>query len=128
MAMANEGQPHGLSRFLKPAAWLLLVAVIVITLVPAAYRPETPLPLKVERALGFAVMTFVFTLAYPGRWRAILLVGIVGAIGLELMQFIIPSRDPSPVDAVVKAIGAGMGVAGAMVVRRVAGLAQARSG
>ena len=110
--------------FLKLAAWLLLVAVIVITLVPAEYRPETLLPLKVERALGFAVMTFVFTLAYPRWWRAILLVAIAGAVGLELLQFMIPSRDPSPVDAVVKAIGAGMGVAGAMLVRRLTGPGQ----
>lgn len=126
--MANDGQGRKLSMVLKLAAWLLLVAVIVITLVPAEYRPETPLPLKVERALGFAVMTFVFTLAYPQWWRAILVVATAGAVGLELLQFIIPSRDPSPVDAVVKAIGACVGVAGAMLARRVAGLGYRRPG
>jgi VanZ family protein len=98
---------------LRIASWVLLAAVIVVTLVPEQYRPSTPLPLKVERALGFAVLTFVFTLGYPRRWLSILIILSLGAIGLELLQFLIPSRDPSPVDAAVKIIGACCGVGGA---------------
>ena len=117
--MTNQEQPPKSFGPLKLAAWLLLVAVVLLTLVPADFRPSTPLPLKAERALGFAVLTFFFTLAYPRRWLLILLGMSAGAVGLELLQFAVPSRDPSPIDAAVKVIGAVLGVTGAMITRRI---------
>ena len=124
--MSSQEAPAKLLGLLRPAAWLLLIAVIVITLVPAEYRPTTPLPLKAERALGFAVLTFFFTLAYPRRWLLILLGMSAGAVGLELLQFAVPSRDPSPIDAAVKVIGAVLGVIAAMVARQIGAAAANR--
>ena len=110
----------------RVGAWIFLAAIIAVTIVPEQFRPSTSLPLKVERALGFAVLTFLFTLAYPRRWLAILIVLSLGAIGLELLQFLVPGRDPSPVDAAVKVIGAICGVGGAMVLQRLGALSQRR--
>jgi hypothetical protein len=122
----NQEQSPKSFGFLKLAAWLLLIAVVAITLVPAEFRPTTPLPLKAERAFGFATLTFVFTLAYPRRWLLILLGTGAGAVGLELLQFAVPSRDPSPIDAAVKVIGAVLGVIAATIARRIGAAAANR--
>ena len=120
---ANQPQSGNSFGPLRIAAWLLLVAVIVVTVVPAEFRPTTPLPLKAERALGFATLTFVFTIAYPRRWLLILLGMSAAAVGLELLQFAVPSRDPSPIDATVKVIGAVLGVFAAKVCSRMGAMA-----
>ena len=99
------------------AAWMLLFAVVVVTVVPVEYRPSTNLPLKVERGLAFAVLSCSFTLAYPRRWKLIVVLACLAAVSLELMQLLVPSRDASPVDATVKVIGSLSGTAGALVLR-----------
>ena len=103
-------------KMLRIAAWLLLVAVVAVTLVPADLRPTTPLPLKVERALAFAILAFVFTAAYPRRWTLVLTLICVGAVVLELAQYLVPTRDPSVVDGFVKVLGA---IAGTVAARAV---------
>lgn len=75
------------------------------------------LPLKVERALGFAVLSFIFALAYPRRWRQVLFGLVVAAFGIEGLQLLVPSRDPSLIDAAVKALGAASGVVAAKLLR-----------
>lgn len=109
-----------MTRCLRVAAWVLLAAIIAVTLVPEQFRPQTPLPLKVERGLAFAILAFAFTLSYTKHWLAILAILCSFALGLELAQFLVPSRDPSPVDAVVKTAGVIIGVIGALLARRLA--------
>jgi VanZ family protein len=102
-------------RILRAVAWLLLVAIIAVTLVPADLRPTTPLPLKVERALVFAILAFAFTFAYAKHWLFVLALICVGAVVLELAQYLVPTRDPSVVDAIVKVVGAIAGTVAARV-------------
>lgn len=98
------------TRLFRGLAWLTLAAVVLITIVPAELRPSSMLPLKVERALGFCILALVFTLAYVRYWKIVLIALVASAFGFETLQFLIPSRDPSIVDASVKAIGAVSGV------------------
>ena len=100
------------------APWVLLAVVAAATLVPPELRPSSGLPLKVERALAFAILAGVFTLAYPRRWPVIAVLICLGAAGLELLQLLVPGRDASPVDAVVKILGTLAGVASALVLRK----------
>ena len=102
-------------RILRIVAWLLLVGIIAVTLVPADLRPTTPLPLKFERALAFVILAFVFIAAYPRRWPLVLALICVGAVVVEVAQYLVPTRDPSVVDAIVKVIGAVAGAAAARV-------------
>ena len=103
---------------LRVMPWVLLAVVAGATLVPPEWRPSSGLPLKVERALAFAVLAGMFTLAYPRRWRVIAILICTGAAGLELLQLLVPGRDASPVDAVVKMLGTLAGVTGALVLGR----------
>lgn len=93
-------------------AWIVLAALVVATLGPVGVRPSLGLPLKVERFLGFAVVAALFTWAYPRRWIAIIVLATALAVGLEVLQIVIPTRDASPIDAVVKIFGA---ICGAVV-------------
>lgn len=98
------------ARFLRPLAWLVFAAVVLVTIVPLELRPTSFLPLKVERAMGFAALSLVFTLAYARRWKLVLLSLVLAAFGIEILQFFVPSRDPSIIDCTVKAVGAASGV------------------
>lgn len=114
-------------RALQLIAWVVLVGLIVATLGPVELRPSLGLPLKVERFLGFAIVAALFTLAYPRRWISIMAVLSIGAVGLELLQFISPTRDPSPIDAIVKVVGAIAGAAGAHLFERLSVKRRVRS-
>lgn len=94
-------------------AWMVLAALVIATLGPVGIRPSFGWPLKVERFLGFAIVAVLFAWAYPRRWIAILVLLSVLAIGLEALQLIVPTRDASPIDAIVKIAGAASGVIGA---------------
>jgi hypothetical protein len=107
-------------RVLQIVAWVVLAGLVFSTIGPVDLRPSLGLPLKVERFVGFAIVAALFVWAYPRRWIAIMAILSAAAVGLELLQFVAPGRDPSPVDAVVKIIGAVVGSFGARVIERLA--------
>eukprot|EP01133_Synstelium_polycarpum_P020244 gene20244-24271_t len=55
-------------KLIQIAAWLLFAAILFITVDPISLRPESGLPVNVERFAAFAVLGFVFAAAYPRRW------------------------------------------------------------
>ena len=73
-------------------AWLLLAAIVIITLAPPEFRPETQLSSRIERFVAFAVITGVFCLGYPKyRFHIIaLMIGLV--VLLEVGQNFVPHR------------------------------------
>lgn len=107
-----------LQLLLRCVAWLLLVGLVVVTIGPIGWRPISPLPTQVERALALLVIGLAFGLAYP---RHLLLVGLllVGATALlELTQVFEPSRHGRWLDLGVKVVGGVVGLAiGAMLAR-----------
>ena len=107
-------------RAIQVVAWVVLVGLVLSTLGPVDLRPSLGLPLKAERFMGFAIVAALFVWAYPRRWIAIMAILSAAAVGLELLQFVAPGRDPSPVDAVVKIIGAVAGSFGVRLIERFA--------
>jgi VanZ family protein len=96
-----------LSRWL---AWLLVLAIAVVTLVPVELRPVTAAPANWERFAAFMAVGALFCLGYPKhRWR---MVGLVVALAglLELLQHVSPSRHGRLPDGLVKAAGALLGI------------------
>jgi hypothetical protein len=68
-----------------------------------------------ERFAAFLVFGFAARLASPSRPCYVLV--IIAAVGLELLQFVIPHRDPRAIDALIKIAG---GVLGIMMVHSLA--------
>jgi VanZ family protein len=107
---------------MKPAqiiAWLLFAAILFITVDPIHLRPESGLPVNVERFLAFAVLGFVFAAAYPKRWLLILLLVVGAAFGFELAQMLAPTRHARLLDAIVKAAGGISGVLASSIFLRI---------
>ncbi|MCJ2044757.1 VanZ family protein [Methylobacterium sp. J-078] len=102
-------------------AWLLLAALVIVTVCPIEYRPHPRgFPVTVERLGAFALIAFLFAIGYPQhRWRVCVLI-VVAAGGLEASQMLDPSRHGRVADFAVKALGAVLGVAGAFVISRFA--------
>lgn len=99
-------------------AWLLVTAVVVFTVAPIEFRPNTGAPASLERFIGIAMITGAFCLGYP-KHRIGILVLIIGAVGfLEVIQDILPGRHGRKVDLAIKVAGALLGGASAMMFER----------
>jgi hypothetical protein len=104
--------------FFRWAAWLLVVAIAVFTLVPIGLRPISGAPVNLERFAAFAVIGICFGLGYPKHRLAIFLVAI-GIVGiLELTQQLVPSRHGHLPDGIIKAAGVLLGLAAATISTR----------
>lgn len=103
---------------LQALAWLTLLAIAAATLSPIGLRPRLPVPVDLERSAAFVLAGLLFALAYPRRiWLALVIV-IVGAFGLEWLQELRPDRHGRLGDAMVKSLGALIGLsAGWLLVR-----------
>ena len=83
-------------QVMRIAAWLLLLAIAVLSLVPPWLRPETGAPHDFEHFAIFAATGFAFGLAY-GRRHGLVASGLIIFTGaIELAQLLVsgPSRTP----------------------------------
>lgn len=92
-----------------------VLALAIVTLGPLGLRPETGLPHQVERGLMYLLLGALIALALRPRWVMAALLIIAIAALLELLQFLVPGRDPRLLDFFSKATGGCGGVALAMV-------------
>ncbi|MBC2886804.1 VanZ family protein [Ochrobactrum sp. CM-21-5] len=99
-----------MKRFLRIAAWLVLVMILIVTVSPIHFRPITGEPANLERFVAFFLVGTLFALAYPRHWLSVLLLTI-GCAGLfELLQRLAPGRHGEVADFVFKAAGAIIGI------------------
>ena len=96
--------------FFKAAAWFLLAAILFVTVSPIGLRPSTITGVNLDRALAYALAACVFVLAYPRHWKIVALLFLMGTAGMEVLQYLSPSRHPHVSDAAVKAAGAATGI------------------
>lgn len=111
--------PSHLQTIARVLAWGLLAALAVVTAAPIGLRPETALPVSVERFGAFALLGFLLACGYPRRRLTVLVLTLAAAGLLELSQFIQPTRHGRGADFLVKAAGGGVGWAAALVLTQV---------
>jgi VanZ family protein len=103
-------------RIYQVAAWLLLLAIVVLSVVPPDDRPLTPAPHDFEHMLIFLLTGMVFGLGYAGR-HVIQVFGLVAfAAIIELIQLAIPGRHSRLSDFLVDALSVAIGVGFAIVI------------
>jgi VanZ family protein len=100
------------------AAWACLIFIAYATLSPASARPELTsaeavFVVFIERFGAYALLGFLFYLAYPRRLAFVCLFVFGSAILLEMLQIFIPDRDARIVDAVEKLAGGAAGISAA---------------
>jgi hypothetical protein len=108
--------------FFKIISWLLIAAIVFVTVSPIGLRPHTMVTVSFDRASAFALIGCAFAIAYPRRWLSLALFLLAATFGIEIMQYLSPTRHPQFTDASVKAMGAIAGmIVGktALMIRRV---------
>lgn len=90
-------------------AWASLVLIAFATLSPIGLRPHFT-GVSVERFGGFAVVGFLFGMAYPRHIWVVLAIVAGAAVGLEVLQHLTPDRHGEVPDAIIKLAGGVIGV------------------
>jgi glycopeptide antibiotics resistance protein len=104
------------TQALKAAAWILLLAIFVVTDGPLNLRPTFGHP-NAERFAALAILGFAFALAYPRRIPVVLALLVATVCLFEIVQHLVMYRHGTVRDVVVKLAGAIVGVACGMVLR-----------
>jgi VanZ family protein len=102
----------------RAPAWLVLVIIIILSLVPPRLRPTTFLSHNIEHAIIFLLDGIAFGVAYCGYERSIAVGAVIFCAGIELMQLTIPGRHARFGDFFVDATAICVGIiAGSMLFR-----------
>lgn len=107
-----------ISKFARPLAWLLLAFIIFVTVSPIGERPNTVTSVDIDRAAAYLLLGLAFALAYPKQWKTVAVLLITGAVAIEYLQYLAPTRHPRLHDAGVKAMGAALGLLAGWVINR----------
>lgn len=91
------------------AAWILVAAIVIITLVPIGFRPVVTANPSYERAGAYAAAGLLMMLGYARHWPWVLVGSLVLAGGLEASQTLTSTRHGRLDDALVKAGAALLG-------------------
>jgi VanZ family protein len=93
-------------------AWSCLAFIIYATLSSIDARPVIAggYFTILERFGAYAVLGFLFHLAYPRHLTFVCIMVFGGAVVLELLQNFVPDRDPRFLDAVEKLLGGTVGL------------------
>jgi VanZ family protein len=106
------------SIFLRTVAWCVLAYIVFVTISPVDLRPDTIISVNIDRAGAYAVLGLLFASAYPRHWKTVAILLAIGAVGFEFLQEFSPTRHARVDDAIVKAVGALVGVAIGHLVNR----------
>jgi VanZ family protein len=102
-------------KILQVMAWLLILAITVLSLVPPGIRPVTPAPHNLEHLAIFVATGLAFGLAYPKRHLTQLIALLAFTASIEIAQFWVPGRHARLSDFIVNAVGVGLGAGLALI-------------
>ena len=97
-------------KFFKWLAWIVLAALVFVTVSPIGLRPHTLTSVGLDRAAAFFLAGAVFAVAYPRRWMSLALFLVFSSFAIEMLQELSPTRHARLDDALVKAVGAVAGI------------------
>ena len=97
----------------RTMAWLLALAILVLSVVPAKWRPQTGIPHDVEHFGIFVATGFAFGLGYARRYAAIAIAMAIFAGAIETAQLFVPGRYSLLMDFFLNTLALFYGVAAA---------------
>lgn len=89
----------------RALAWLGIVAIIVLSVVPADERPVTGTGQTFEHFAAFALVAAAFTVSYRFSFAWLLLLAFFFCGGIELLQVPLPTRHARLSDFVIDFVG-----------------------
>jgi len=97
-------------KYLRILAVSILVALVVMTVVPASDRPVTGIPHDLEHGLAFVAAGFCFAVAFDMSLSWLLCAAAGFALALECLQIPLPTRHARLEDFVVDALSIMLGI------------------
>ena len=94
----------------RVVAWLLLLAIVVLSVVPPSLRPTTSAPHQIEHAAIFLATGISFGMAYLGHERLLSIGAIIFCAAIELAQLYVQGRHARLSDFIVDTTAAVLGV------------------
>jgi VanZ family protein len=110
-----------MQKISRASAWLLALAILVLSLVPPSYRPITEASHNVEHLAIFLATGFAFGVGYPDRPFALATGLVIFCGAIELAQRWVPGRHARLSDFMVDAATACIGVGVTSVAARFSG-------
>ena len=98
-------------RWLRALAWLCVLTITILSLLPGEERPHTGLSGRLEHAMAYAGTGFFIWFGYHHpRHRALFWCGLaIASCVFEVLQNFIPGRSPSVFDALASTLGLTFG-------------------
>jgi hypothetical protein len=106
----------GVSRVV---AWIGILAIIILSVVPAADRPVTGAGQSLEHLTAFAIVGGAFAIGYRLSLMQLMLLAVLFCAGIELLQIPLPTRHARVSDFLVDAAGACLAILCVFVARQV---------
>jgi hypothetical protein len=104
---------------LRAAAWLTILLIIVLSLVPGQDRPHSGLPGGLEHLFAYGSAAMLLALGYPDRKTRLAVLAVVLSAALEIGQRWVQGRYPELAGFLASGSGVALGMlAGAMVAVR----------
>jgi len=95
-------------KITRITAWLLIAAIVVLSLVPSGLRPASDLPHGLEHFAIFAATGLAFGFGYRPRYSAAIAL-IIFAGATEVAQLVVPGRHARVSDFIVDALAVCIG-------------------
>lgn len=105
-----------MQRLLRITVWLLAIAIVLLSIVPAHMRPVTA-PQDFEHFTVFLIFGFIVGIAYSGRYAAPVVMLLAFTALVEIAQLGVPGRHARLEDFLVDALGCLVGLGVASVAR-----------
>lgn len=105
-------------RLCKVTGWLILLAIVVLSVVPPSDRPVTGAPSNWEHVGIYLLTGIAFGIAYPGRLPAIA-PGLILFSGLiEVIQLWVPGRHARLSDFLIDSVATCAGATAIVVAEK----------
>jgi VanZ family protein len=104
------------TRLIRALAGLCVGVITILSLLPGDERPHTGMPGQFEHFFAYAGTGFLFGLGFAESRRIRLVIwGAMAAasVAFEGLQFFVPDRSPSLLDALASTLGLSFGLVAA---------------
>ena len=103
----------------RAVAWIGILAIVILSVVPAVDRPVTGSGQSFEHFTAFAVVGGAFSIGYRFSLMRLLLLAVFFCGGVELLHVPLPTRHARVSDFLVDAVGACFAISCVFVTRQI---------
>ena len=108
-----------LTQAARIVAWSLAAAIVVLSVVPPSFRPETVAPHNVEHFLIYWSTGLAFGLGYKRRLGLLAILLLIFTGSVEITQLFVPGRHARLSDFIVDAGAVWIGLIGVSLFQRI---------